>query len=55
LAGQPEQALALKLFFLSCVVIAGIFGALTVSRSILLVQGGPALAALIVVWLSRAR
>jgi putative membrane protein len=55
LAGQPEQALALKLFFLSCVVIAGIFGALTVSRSILFVQGGPALAALIVVWLSRAR
>jgi len=55
LAGQPEQALALKLFFLSCVVIAGIFGALTVSRSILPVQGGPALAALIVVWLSRAR
>jgi len=32
----------ISLFFLSCVLIAGIFGAITVSRSILFVQALPA-------------
>lgn len=43
----------LKVFFLSCVVVAGVFGAATVSTSILIVQGGPALLALAFVYLSR--
>jgi putative membrane protein len=43
----------LKVFFLSCVVVAGVFGAATVSTSILIVQGGPALLALVFVYLSR--
>ena len=43
----------LKVFFLSCVVVAGVFGAVTVSTSILIVQGGPALLALVFVYLSR--
>jgi putative membrane protein len=42
----------LKVFFLSCVVVAGVFGAATVSTSILIVQGGPALLALVFVYLS---
>lgn len=42
---QPA-ALYFKLFFLACVVIAGVFGALTVSRRILLVQALPAALAL---------
>ncbi|XLM21669.1 DUF1304 domain-containing protein, partial [Chromobacterium piscinae] len=32
----------IKLFFLACVLAAGVFGAATVSRRILLVQGLPA-------------
>lgn len=34
------------LFFLACVVVAGLYGAMTVSRRIFLVQAVPALAAL---------
>lgn len=33
-------------FFLSCVVIAGVFGGITVKRTILLIQGAPAAVAL---------
>ena len=39
-------------FFLVCVVIAGIFGAATVSRRILVVQAVPALIAGAFVWLA---
>ncbi len=37
---------AIKVFFLCCVVVAGIFGALTASRSILWVQAAPGAVAL---------
>ena len=43
---------AVKLFFLLCVVVAGIFGAATASRKILFVQALPGLIALACVWLS---
>jgi putative membrane protein len=39
-------------FFLACIIIAGIYGAATVSRRIAFVQGLPAAIALILVWLS---
>jgi putative membrane protein len=39
------------LFFLGCVIIAAIYGGLTAKRSILWVQGGPALIALLLVLL----
>jgi putative membrane protein len=39
-------------FFLVCVVIAGIFGAVTVSRRIILIQAVPALVAGAFVWLA---
>lgn len=42
----------IKVFFLSCIVIAGIFGAITVKTSILFVQGLPALIALVLVLMS---
>jgi len=45
---------AVKVFFLLCVVIAGLYGAATASRKILFVQALPALLALVFVWLSRA-
>ena len=49
----PEMAAALKVFFLSCVIAAGVAGALTVSFRILLVQALPAVLALLAVFLSR--
>jgi putative membrane protein len=39
-------------FFLSCVVVAGVYGAATVSRRILVVQAVPALLALVAVLLA---
>jgi putative membrane protein len=41
-----------KLFFLSCVIVAGVYGALTASRKILFVQALPAFIGLILVILS---
>ena len=38
-----------QLFFLACVIIAGVFGAFTASRKILLVQALPAMLALALV------
>ena len=45
-----EAGLAVKTFFLACVVIAGLFGAATVSRRILYVQALPAALALVALW-----
>ncbi len=41
----------LKIFFLCCVVIAGVFGGLTASRKILYIQALPAAIALILFYL----
>jgi putative membrane protein len=46
-------AYAFRLFFLGCVIVAGVFGAATVSRRILFVQALPAVVALIVVVAAR--
>ena len=45
---------AIVLFFLACVVVAGVFGAATVSRRILWVQALPAFVAIALTLLSRA-
>ena len=50
---RKEDAFSIKVFFLTCVLVAGIFGAFTAKASILVVQGAPALAALVLVVLSR--
>jgi putative membrane protein len=42
-----------RVFFLSCVVIAGIYGGLTASRAILFIQALPATAALAITILAR--
>lgn len=52
-APQPT-AFHFKLFFLTCVIIAGLFGAATVSRRILLIQALPAALALVAVLLAGA-
>jgi putative membrane protein len=48
---DPAVGLQLAFFFLGCVLVAAIFGALTAKRSILWIQGGPALLALILLLL----
>jgi putative membrane protein len=45
---------SIKVFFLSCVLIAGVFGAVTAKRSVLWIQGLPAAVALTVLWLARS-
>jgi putative membrane protein len=45
-------ALQIKTFFLLCVIVAGVYGAATVSRRILYVQAAPASLALILLWLA---
>jgi putative membrane protein len=44
---------AIKVFFLGCVIIAGIFGAATLTRTPLLIQTAPGAIALFLVWISR--
>lgn len=39
---QGDSGFAIKMFFLGCVLVAGVFGGLTASRKILLVQALPA-------------
>jgi putative membrane protein len=48
----PPFAFQIKIFFLLCVIVAGIYGAATVSRRILYVQAAPAALALILLWLA---
>lgn len=45
-------ATQIKIFFLSCIVVAGIYGAWSVSRKIFWVQAFPALLALIAILIS---
>lgn len=44
---------AIKMFFLSCVVIAGIYGGITTRRTILYIQALPGLLALLLLYFSR--
>jgi putative membrane protein len=46
---------AIRIFFLACVIVAGVFGALTASRKILWVQALPGALALALVLLSQHR
>jgi putative membrane protein len=49
----PEVAWQIKVFFLACVTVAGIVGAITVSRRIFFGQAVPALVGLAIAFLSR--
>lgn len=52
LASDPVMAFDLKIFFLVCVFIAGLYGAATASKNILFLQAIPAFIALLVVGLA---
>jgi putative membrane protein len=41
-----------EIFFLSCVIVAGVFGGFTASRKILAVQALPGAIAMVLVWLA---
>ena len=47
---DPLVARQIATFFLACVAVAGVFGAITVSRRIFFIQALPALAGLALVW-----
>lgn len=49
LTPNGDFAFQLALFFLGCVIVAALYGGLTASRRILLIQGAPALLALVFV------
>jgi len=46
------EGFGVKVFFLTCVLVAGVFGGMTASRKILVVQALPAAVGLVLVWLS---
>lgn len=43
----------IKVFFLLCVIVAGLYGGYSVSKKIMIVQALPAAVALILLWLAR--
>ncbi len=51
--GLIANDFSVKIFFLACVVIAGIYGGLTTRRTILYIQALPGLFALLAVYLTR--
>lgn len=53
LAAGGEMGFAVRVFFLACVVVAGVFGGLTANRKILFVQALPGALALMATWLAR--
>lgn len=51
---QPDREIGrqIEMFFLACVAVAGLYGAVTAKRSILFVQTVPAVVAMVVVMLA---
>tara|TARA_R110001592_G_scaffold363155_2_gene680829 strand:- start:16429 stop:16800 length:372 start_codon:yes stop_codon:yes gene_type:complete len=49
---EANWAANIRIFFLGCVIVAGVFGALTAAKKIFVVQAAPAILALIFVILS---
>jgi putative membrane protein len=49
---QAAAGMPIKVFFLGCVLVAGLFGAATASRKILFVQALPAAIGLALLWLA---
>jgi putative membrane protein len=50
---NPKTADQLRMFFLGCIIVAGIFGGITVGPKLFFVQAVPALIALALVLISR--
>ncbi len=52
---RKSDRFPLQVFFLGCVIVAGVFGAVTAKTSILYIQAMPAAIALLVVWLANRK
>lgn len=52
ISSDPAMANQIKLFFLSCIIIAGVYGGWSVNRKIFYIQAAPAIAGFILVLLS---
>jgi putative membrane protein len=52
---MSDAGLSFKVFFLICVVVAGLYGAATANKKILYVQALPAALALLALWLSLSK
>lgn len=50
---NPLWSSNVRMFFLGCILVAGIFGALTASKKIFFIQGLPALIALLLILISK--
>ena len=50
---NPAFGFQIKVFFLLCVIVAGLYGGYSVSKRIVIVQALPAAVALILLWLAR--
>jgi putative membrane protein len=50
---RKEGGFPVRVFFLGCIIVAGVFGAITAKPSILYVQAAPALIALVLTLLAR--
>jgi putative membrane protein len=50
--GDPVWKTNISIFFLCCVIIAGVYGAMTASRKIFFIQALPAIVALVFILLS---
>jgi putative membrane protein len=50
--GSAPEGMHVKIFFLACVFVAGLYGGFTATRKVLWIQAAPALVALILVGLS---
>lgn len=48
-----DQGQSVKLFFLSCVMVAGLYGAATANKRILYIQAVPAALGLLLLWLAQ--
>ncbi|MBD2243475.1 DUF1304 domain-containing protein [Nostoc sp. FACHB-888] len=53
--GAFNQNRAIRLFFLVCVIVAGVYGAVTLKPTTLVLQTLPATIALILIWLAHSR
>ncbi len=53
--GLVAKRTDLKVFFLACVVIAGVYGGFTATTSIFYIQALPGFIAIVLVWLARTK
>ncbi len=49
---DPDFGMQIKIFFIACVIMAGLYGAYSVNKRIFLFQGVPAVLALAALWLA---